>query len=219
MTSLRAPGLVVGLIAALVLTGCADRGPITSTGSPEPSSSPSPTSTTTPAPVAAAIVVDADRLVIEDEEGGELLVQAWDGELDPALIPTLNAILGSEAVVSQQPGDCCHLPPTDVYSWPQLTFDYADLDGEPRVGIPSWISTTAAEINGISIRTRSGLGVGSTVDEVLATTDPTDQVEFEGVRYFWIDLSSQNDYRTIQLQTDGGSVITGMIAPATSGGT
>ncbi len=166
------PTLLVALAvaAAAALTACAptSSGPARPTpASTAPASTPAPTPDQGPS--AAAVVVDGDGFDVVDTAGVVVFEHAWADEVDPA-VAALTDAFGSVAETSFEDGDDTHVADYDVYTWGGFALGDAVGLEQPREDyfLPSWVRVETAAVGDVAIRSRSGLGVGSSVAEVAA---------------------------------------------------
>jgi hypothetical protein len=214
--------IVAATFSVLLLAACAPgAGPAdpTSTASETPSASPTPS----PTPEPAALVLEPERLVVVDGAGDEMLVWKWTDE-PGAIVDDLTELLGTAPVTTEQAADCCHVAAFDIYTWGGFALWIADLGGAPRDSyyLASFIEVTAAQTNGIPIRTRSNVEVGSTVTDALAAADLYSSQSFDGVGYYWVEPvdpsvpldSSEINLTVLLISGADGATVASMTAPA-----
>lgn len=230
MTRTRLSLLPVTLIAVLALAACApagsSSGPTPSSGAPDGgTSAPTTAPTDDPIPLATDVVVEAERFAVLDDEGTELLEFAWAD--DPTtIVADLESIFGSSPETSVTPGDGSHFPDFDVYRWEGFSLSIAQLGDRPRADyfLPAGVMVRSATVGDIRIRTRAGLGVGSTVSEVLAAGVPVQEPAYEGGTLYRVDPSDPalaesmvEPTRMVELISDASEErIVGFSAPALS---
>jgi len=202
----------------LLLAACAP-----GAGPADPGPTASETPTASPAPHSAAVVVEPERFVVVDAAGAELLVWKWTDE-PGAIVDDLSALLGTAPVATAQAGDCCHGAAFDIYSWDGFALWIADLGGEPRESyyLASFVEVTAPQTNGIPIRTRSEVEVGSAVADAVEAAPPYHSETFDGVGYYWIEPvdpsqpldSSEISLTVLLISGADGATVASMTAPA-----
>jgi hypothetical protein len=166
------------VLAATVLVGCASTPSANPSTSPTPSGATDPTPTPTPTPTpeadadadADAVILRADGFEIVAESGTVLFAHAWADDAAPAVAELTDAF-ASEPTISEKPGDGSHFPDYTVYAWGGFEFsDAIDLQ-RPRdeYGFATTVFSSASAVNEVEITTESGIGVGSTFEEVIAS--------------------------------------------------
>jgi len=145
---MRRLALAAAALVALALAGC------TAGGGPTSAASPTPTHTPAPDRAPAAIVMTLDELRLVDTEDAVLeTVSVRDGDVTGFLADAL----GEPATVSTDEGYGF-----EFHDWPGIrVIPLADGRG-------GWVAFTAAEANGLALRTEEGLMVGATREQAIA---------------------------------------------------
>lgn len=171
--------LLLAAVVTLTLAGCATAAPADPVASPSaPSSSPTPTPTQDAAEPAAIVIGPAGFAVHAASD--EVLTEVrWDAEPE-ALLAALDLAFDAEPGEEFSPGDGSHIADSDVYRWVGLSLGIARME-RPRQDYfqPASMHVEAAVVEGIEIRTRGGLKVGSR---------PSSAPDFAGaLRQDWAD--------------------------------
>ncbi|WP_400999589.1 hypothetical protein [Agromyces sp. GXQ0307] len=162
------PLVGIALAVAAVLAACAPTSTATPSAAPSTGAT-TPTPSPDTSPVAVALVVDGGGFEIVDSTGAVTFAHAWADEADPA-VDALTEAFGAEPTTSFEDNTNTHFADYDVYSWPGLAFGDAVGLSKPRAEyfLPSWVRVETAAVGEVAVRSRSGVGVGSSVQEVAA---------------------------------------------------
>jgi hypothetical protein len=186
---MTSPRLLVALAAAaLVLTGCAP-GPGT------PTSAPTPTQSGTETSEPAALVLSLDGLTLVDTNGDALEATRFD---DPEpVLALLGEVLGSTPDPEEFPES-----ETTSYAWgDDVTFNVRGTDY-------SWVRVNVPELGGLPVTTATGIGIGSSRDDLLAQDvyDPQYDFDEDGFSDFYgLEPVTNNDYESLSFPGQPGT--------------
>lgn len=161
--------ITAALLAVLVLSSCA---PVVTDAASTPAPEATETSSQMPEPdtAVAALIISGDGLYTENAAGTELeSVRFADGDL--ALEAFISAAVGTQS--SSQFEDMHCIVPQTVYSWDVV-------DGNPGIAlrVPSlpeppvlntFVLAVRSTVNGVSIRTSTGIAVGDDITGIPET--------------------------------------------------
>lgn len=163
--------------------------PVVSTAiTPTMPASPAPPTPSEVAPRAAEVVLAATGFTIAAADGSSMLEFVWRDEVAP-IVTALTDAFGAEPALSVSYGDTTHFPDYTMYDWGgfRLYDMIATEDGKSRdeYSIPTWVTISANEVNGVAIVPEFDLAIGATAEEVRAL-GPDDETSFPGgeLRFF-----------------------------------
>lgn len=224
----RATAAVAGLAAAAaVLAACASDDPIpteapTTTAEPidqggdDATNEPQPSES--PVPNASDIVLYGAGFDIIGLEGDVIFRHEWVDEVGPA-VEALTEAFASSPLENFEEGDGAHFADAQIYTW-GTGFNLGDAVNlmTPRAEYfqPSFLYVQVADVNGVEIRTSSGLQVGSALADVLAV-DAAPSPDSEG--WYMVDaadpalLGSPNESTQVVSVRTADDAVIGLFAP------
>ena len=149
--------IFAGFIAlAVLLSGCTGATTASAPQTATPTATPTPTPT--PTPTAAALIVSLDGLSVVDAAGNTLDSALFSAGLET--IAFVSKYEGSDPTINDS------LSPKGIrqFAWPDV--DCSTQGANDRA--PAFCRVHVAELAGIPVRTKDGIRVGSTRDDVLA---------------------------------------------------
>ena len=163
----RRSQIVVLVVAALTLSGCASERPPASTPSPEAVATPAtPAATPIPEPVdplttVTEIVVRPEHLDLLDVSGVVVTTLSYDADT-PTFVGTLTTVLGAEPARAETAGGMESRPATQ-YRWDGLLIwddnDDAELGGPVEMNVSVTFSLASIG-DGVTVRTVNGFQPG-----------------------------------------------------------
>lgn len=156
--------IVVSVVAALTLSGCAFGAPRVSTPSPEAIAPPTTTPTPEPADpltTVTEIVVRPEHLDLLDATGVVVTTLSYDADT-PTFVGTLTTVLGAEPAAAETAGSLESRPATQ-YRWDGLLVwdddDDAELGGPTEMNVSVTFSLSSIG-DGVIVRTVNGFQPG-----------------------------------------------------------
>jgi hypothetical protein len=222
MRGLRAALVVTGTAILLTLVGCAPSAPATE-ASPSRTATPSSTPTPSQSKAVGRVALSGSGVAIVSADGAPISSFEWSDDPDPFLDELEDLLKIAPVRVTEN--SYVEGGPADVTTstWDGLTITTvtSTLPCEGQACRTSYAEITAAELNGVSLGTASGIQVGMTIQEseelgarptaeLALASDPVNAEHFP---------SGGEATRVVALDSDAsGSTIAQLVAPRTTYG-